>query len=53
MERSFSEKMRLEEEDHAESGPEKLAMIEKMKASFYEDMQVRMETFFKREAPQS
>ncbi|MDA7881676.1 DUF4407 domain-containing protein [Akkermansiaceae bacterium] len=53
MERSFSEKMRLEEEGHAESGPEKLAMIEKMKASFYEDMQVRMETFFKREAPQS
>ena len=53
MERSFAEKMRLEEEANAEAGPEKLAMIEKMKVNFYEDLQVRMETFFKKEATQS
>ena len=28
-------------------------LIEKMKANFYEDLQVRMETFFKKEATQS
>jgi len=53
MERSFAEQMRLEEEANAEAGPEKLAMIEKMKANFYEDLQVRMETFFKKGATQS
>mgnify|MGYP002621965409 CR=1 FL=1 len=47
MERSFAEQMRLEQEAHAHSGPEKLAMLEKMKASFYEDLHRRMETFFK------
>lgn len=46
MERSFSEQMRIEQEAHAHSGPEKLAMLEKMKASFYEDLHRRMETFF-------
>lgn len=50
MERSFAEKMRLEEDANAEAGPEKLAMIEKMKVNFYEDLQVRMETFFKKDA---
>ena len=34
MERSFAEQMRLEEEANAEAGPEKLAMIEKMKAKY-------------------
>lgn len=52
MEHSFAEQMRLEEEAHAQSGPEKLAMIEKMKASFYEDLHHRMEAFFKKEAAQ-
>lgn len=47
MERSFSEQMRVEQEAHAHSGPEKLAMLEKMKSSFYEDLHRRMETFFK------
>ncbi|MGD1977879.1 MAG: DUF4407 domain-containing protein [Akkermansiaceae bacterium] len=50
MEKSFAEKMRLEQEEHAESGPEKLAMLEKMKANFYEDLHHRMEVFFKKEA---
>lgn len=52
MEKSFAEKMRLEEEEHANSGPEKLAMLEKMKANFYQDLHHRMEIFFKKEAPQ-
>ncbi|MEN8773775.1 MAG: DUF4407 domain-containing protein [Akkermansiaceae bacterium] len=53
MERSFAEKMRFEEDANAEAGPEKLAMIEKMKVNFYEDLQVRMETFFKKDATRS
>jgi hypothetical protein len=53
MERSFAEQMRLEQEAHAGSGPEKLAMLEKMKASFYEDLHRRMETFFKSSVTQS
>lgn len=52
MEKSFAEKMRLEEEEHAHSGPEKLAMLEKMKDNFYQDLHHRMEVFFKKEAPQ-
>ena len=52
MERSFSEKMRFEQEEHAESGPEKLAMLDKMKANFYEDLHHRMEVFFKKETAQ-
>ncbi|MEN8783320.1 MAG: DUF4407 domain-containing protein [Akkermansiaceae bacterium] len=53
MERSFAEKMRFEKDANAEAGPEKLAMIEKMKVNFYEDLQVRMETFFKKDATRS
>jgi hypothetical protein len=53
MERSFAEQMRLEQEAHAHAGPEKLALLEKMKASFYEDLHRRMETFFKGSVTQS
>ncbi|MCH7224601.1 DUF4407 domain-containing protein [Verrucomicrobiaceae bacterium E54] len=53
MERSFAEQMRLEQEAHEHSGPEKLAMLEKMKASFYEDLHRRMENFFKSSVTQS
>ena len=53
MEKSFAEKMQLEQEEHAESGPEKLAMLDKMKANFYEDLHHRMEVFFKKETAQS
>lgn len=52
MEKSFSEEMRLEQETLAHSNPEKLAVLEKMKASFYEDLHQRMETFFKTGATQ-
>jgi len=46
MERSFSEKMRLEHENAAQASPEKLAALESIKRRFYEDIQHRMETFF-------
>ncbi len=46
MEKSFAEKMRLEQEEAFHAGPEKLAALEAIKKRFYEDMQHRMETFF-------
>ncbi len=53
MEKSFAEEMRLEQEALSGSNPEKLAMLEKMKASFYQDLHQRMEAFFKTETTQS
>lgn len=47
MEKSFAEEMRLEQEAITNANPEKLAMLEKMKSSFYQDLHRRMETFFK------
>ncbi len=46
MERSFAEQMRLEQEAHAHSGPEKIAALEAMKKRFYDDLHHRMEIFF-------
>jgi hypothetical protein len=46
MERAFSEKMRLEQENASRSTPESLAALEAIKRRFYEDLQHRMETFF-------
>ena len=47
MESSFAEEMRLEKEPNTNLSPEKLAMLEKMKAKFYADLNHRMEAFFK------
>lgn len=49
MEKSFAEKMRLEQEEAFHAGPEKLAALEAIKKRFYEDMQHRMEVFFARQ----
>lgn len=46
MERSFAEKMRVEQEAAQNAGPEKLAALELIKRRFYDDMQHRMEVFF-------
>lgn len=46
MEKSFAEKMRMEQEEAFHAGPEKLAALEAIKKRFYEDMQHRMESFF-------
>jgi hypothetical protein len=46
MEKSFAEKMRMEQEEAFHAGPEKLAALEAIKKRFYEDMQHRMEVFF-------
>lgn len=46
MEKSFAEKIRLEQDEARHAGPEKLAALEAIKKRFYEDMQHRMETFF-------
>jgi hypothetical protein len=46
MEKSFAEKMRMEQEEAFHAGPEKLAALEAIKKRFYEDMQHRMEIFF-------
>lgn len=46
MEKSFAEEIRLEQETLVNSNPEKLAMLEKMKSSFYQDLHQRMEVFF-------
>ena len=47
MESSFAEEMRLEKEPNTNLSPEKLVMLEKMKAKFYADLNHRMEAFFK------
>jgi len=46
MEKSFAEKIRMEQDEARHAGPEKLAALEAIKKRFYEDMQHRMETFF-------
>ena len=46
MEKSFAEKIRMEQEEARHAGPEKLAALEAIKKRFYEDMQHRMEAFF-------
>ena len=46
MEKSFAEKMRMEQEEAFHAGPEKIAALEAIKKRFYEDMQHRMEVFF-------
>lgn len=46
MEKAFEEKMRFEQEAAAHSGPERLAALEAMKKSFYDDLHRRMEVFF-------
>jgi len=46
MEKSFAEKMHLEQEGATNASPEKLAALEAMKKRFYDDLHHRMETFF-------
>lgn len=46
MEHAFAEQMKLEREAHPHLAPEKLAMLEKMKEKFYNDIHRRMEEFF-------
>lgn len=53
MEKSFAEKIRLEQEEAQHAGPEKLAALEAIKRRFYEDMQHRMEVFFAGNRPET
>ncbi len=46
MERSFAEKMRIEEEQIGVAQSDKRAMLEAIKKRFYDDLHHRMETFF-------
>ena len=46
MEKAFEEKMRFEQEAAAFGGPERIAALEAMKKSFYDDLHRRMEVFF-------
>lgn len=46
MEKSFAEKIRIEQEEARHGGPEKLAALEAIKSRFYQDIQHRMEVFF-------
>jgi len=46
MEKSFAEKIRIEQEGVGNKTPESLAALEAMKQRFYEDLHRRMETFF-------
>ena len=46
MEKAFEEKMRAEQEMAANAGPERIAALEAMKTSFYEDLHRRMKIFF-------
>jgi len=46
MEKSFAERMRLEEEEAGYQNPEKLRALEEMKARFYESLHQRMAGFF-------
>lgn len=47
MERSFAEKMRLEEEHIKHNETDKRAALENIKKRFYDDLNHRMDTFFK------
>lgn len=46
MEKSFADKIRLEQEQAHHAAPETLAALEAIKQRFYDDIQHRMETFF-------
>ena len=46
LERAFHDKMFAEQEGMVNAGPEKIAVLEAMKAGFYADMHKRMEQFF-------
>ncbi|TLD70382.1 DUF4407 domain-containing protein [Phragmitibacter flavus] len=46
LEKSFHEKLRLEELAAQEAAPEKQAILEAIKKQFYDDMQLRMTQFF-------
>ncbi|RYD61868.1 MAG: DUF4407 domain-containing protein [Verrucomicrobiaceae bacterium] len=46
MEKSFAAKIKLEQDEAFNAGPEKIAALEAIKKRFYEDMQHRMEVFF-------
>jgi len=46
MEKAFEEKMRIEQDAAANAGPERIAALEAMKKSFYDDLHRRMEVFF-------
>jgi hypothetical protein len=48
MEKSFAERMRMEEEEAGYQNPEKLKALEEMKARFYQSLHQRMEGFFSR-----
>lgn len=51
MERSFAEKMRIEEEQVGVAQGDKRAMLEAIKKRFYDDLHQRMEIFFSRRQP--
>ncbi|MFC7335767.1 DUF4407 domain-containing protein [Haloferula chungangensis] len=46
MEKAFEEKMRFEQAAAIHAGPERIAALEAMKKSFYDDLHRRMEVFF-------
>jgi hypothetical protein len=46
MEKSFADKIRLEEELRHNASPEQIAALEVMKKSFYDDLHQRMQAFF-------
>lgn len=50
MERSFDQKMLLEQQAASHAGPEKLAALEAIKKRFYDDLHQRMESFFAHQA---
>lgn len=48
MEKSFAERMRIEEDEAGYQNPERLKALEEMKARFYQSLHQRMEGFFGR-----
>jgi hypothetical protein len=52
MERSFAEKMRIEEEQIGISQSDKRAVLEAIKKRFYDDLHHRMEVFFSGRQPE-
>lgn len=50
MEKSFADKIRLEEELRHNASPEQIAALEAMKKSFYDDLHHRMQAFFQPQA---
>lgn len=51
LEKTFHEKLRLEELAAKEAAPEKQAILEAIKKQFYDDLQLRMTQFFSTERP--